>query len=65
MKRESGDRPDANLGFIQLRWESWRAFLSVRISDLYMKAAFEFFPLRWRHIFQPEAQLCRRRTGKR
>ena len=24
--RESGDRPDANLGFIQFRWESWRAF---------------------------------------
>jgi len=25
-KRKSGDRPDANLGLIQLRWESWRAF---------------------------------------
>jgi hypothetical protein len=28
-KRKSGDRPDANPGLIQLRWESWKAFLSV------------------------------------
>jgi len=28
-KRKSGDRPDGNLGLIQLRWESWKAFLSV------------------------------------
>jgi len=24
--RESEDRPDANLGLIQFRWENWRAF---------------------------------------
>jgi hypothetical protein len=45
LKRKSGDRPDANLGLIQLRWESWKVFPA---DNVYRHREASLYQSRWR-----------------